>query len=131
MTMETPLHRVEGLGPAHSGVKHFWRQRMTAAALVPLAIWFAWSVLLLAGASEVQVLTYLTRAAFGLPLNAILMGAFIVIALYHMVLGLQVVIDDYVHHSGGKIFLMLLMRAFALAVAAVSLFALFRIAGPV
>jgi succinate dehydrogenase / fumarate reductase membrane anchor subunit len=104
---------------------------MTAAAMVPLAIWFAWTVVSLAGASEVDVLTYLTRSAFGLPLNAILMGAFIVIAVYHMVLGLQVVIDDYVHHSGGKIFLMLLMRAYALAVAAVSLFALFRIAGPV
>lgn len=131
MTMETPLHRVQGLGAAHSGVKHFWRQRMTAAAMVPLAIWFAWSVVGLAGASEVQALTYLTRSAFGLPLNAILMGAFIVIALYHMLLGLQVIVDDYVHSDGGKIFLMLLMRAFALAVAAVSLFALFRIAGPV
>jgi succinate dehydrogenase / fumarate reductase membrane anchor subunit len=131
MTMETPLHRVQGLGASHSGVRHFWRQRMTAAALVPLAIWFAWAVLGLAGGSEAQVLGYLTRSAFGLPLNAILMGAFIVIALYHMVLGLQVIIDDYVHSDGGKIFLMLLMRAFALAVAAVSLFALFRIAGPV
>jgi succinate dehydrogenase / fumarate reductase membrane anchor subunit len=131
MTMETPLHKVQGLGASHSGVRHFWRQRMTAAAMVPLAIWFAWSVVGLAGASEVQVLTYLTRSAIGLPLNAILMGAFIVIALYHMVLGLQVIIDDYIHSDGGKIFLMLLMRAFALAVAAVSLFALFRIAGPV
>ncbi|HVU22051.1 MAG TPA: succinate dehydrogenase, hydrophobic membrane anchor protein [Rhizomicrobium sp.] len=131
MTMETPLHRVQGLGASHSGVRHFWRQRMTAAALVPLAIWFAWAVLGLAGGSEAQVLGYLTRSAFGLPLNAILMGAFIVIALYHMVLGLQVIIDDYVHSDGGKIFLMLLMRAFALAIAAVSLFALFRIAGPV
>jgi len=131
MTMETPLHKVQGLGSSHSGVKHFWRQRMTAAAMVPLAIWFAWSVVGLSGASEVQVLFYLTRSAFGLPLNAILMGAFIVIALYHMVLGIQVIIDDYVHSDGGKIFLMLLMRAFALAVAAASLFALFRIAGPV
>ena len=131
MTMETPLHKVQGLGSSHSGVKHFWRQRMTAAAMVPLAIWFAWSVVGLAGARESDVLFYLTRSAFGLPLNAILMGAFIVIALYHMVLGIQVVIDDYVHSSGGKIFWMLFTRAATLAVAAVSLFALFRIAGPV
>jgi len=131
MTMETPLHRVQGLGASHSGVRHFWRQRMTAAALVPLAIWFAWAVVGLVGGSEAQVLGYLTRSAFGLPLNAILMGAFIVIALYHMVLGLQVIIDDYVHSDGGKIFLMLLVRAAALSVAAVSIFALFRIAGPV
>jgi succinate dehydrogenase / fumarate reductase membrane anchor subunit len=131
MTMETPLHKVQGLGSSHSGVKHFWRQRMTAAAMVPLAIWFAWSVVGLAGARESDALFYLTRSAFGLPLNAILMGAFIVIALYHMVLGIQVVIDDYVHSSGGKIAWMLFTRAAALAVAAVSLFALFRIAGPV
>ncbi len=131
MTMETPLHRVQGLGASHSGVRHFWRQRMTAAALVPLAIWFAWAMVGLVGGSEAQVLGYLTRSAFGLPLNAILMGAFIVIALYHMVLGLQVIIDDYVHSNGGKIFLMLLVRAAALSVAAVSIFALFRIAGPV
>jgi succinate dehydrogenase / fumarate reductase membrane anchor subunit len=131
MTMETPLHRVQGLGSSHSGVRHFWRQRMTAAALIPLSIWFAWSVLGLVGASEVRTLTFLTLSPLGIPLNAILMGIFIVILLYHMVLGLQVVVDDYVHSEGGKIFLMLLMRAFALAVGATSLFALLRIAGPV
>ena len=131
MTMETPLHRVQGLGSSHSGVRHFWRQRMTAAALIPLSIWFAWSALGLVGASEVQALTFLTLSPLGIPLNAILMGIFIVILLYHMVLGLQVVADDYVHSDGGKIFLMLLMRAFALAVGATSLFALLRIAGPV
>lgn len=131
MTMETPLHRVQGLGSSHSGVRHFWRQRMTATALIPLSIWFAWSVLGLVGASEVQVLRFLTLSSLGIPLNAILMILFIGILLYHMVLGLQVVIDDYVHSEGGKIFLMLLMRAFALAVGAASLFALIRIAGPV
>jgi len=131
MTMETPLHRVQGLGSSHSGVRHFWRQRMTAAALIPLSVWFGWSMLGLVGASEVRVLRFLTLSPLGIPLNAILMGVFIVILLYHMVLGLQVVIDDYVHSESGKIFLMLLMRAFALAVGATSLFALLRIAGPV
>ena len=56
MTMETPLHRVEGLGSAHSGVRHFWRERVTAAALVPLSIWFGWAVLGLVGARESDVL---------------------------------------------------------------------------
>ncbi len=133
-SLETPLHKVQGLGSAHSGVKHFWRQRVTAVALIPLAIWFAWAVLGLVGGSEAQVLGFLTQslnAPFAIPLNAILMAAFIVILLYHMVLGLQVVIDDYVHREGWKIFLMLLMRAFALAVGASTLFALLRIAGPV
>ena len=134
MSMETPLHRVQGLGSSHSGVRHFWRQRVTAAALVPLSVWFAWAVLGLVGASEPQVLAFLTRsvhAPFAIPLNAILLGAFLTILLYHMVLGLQVVIDDYVHSEGGKIFLMLFVRAAAFAVGASSLFALLRIAGPV
>jgi succinate dehydrogenase / fumarate reductase membrane anchor subunit len=130
MSMETPLHRVQGLGASHSGVKHFWRQRMTAAALVPLSIWFAWAVLGLVGGSEASVLTFVSQSLHGpvaIPLNAILLGAFIVILLYHMVLGLQMVVDDYVHHNGGKIFLMLFIRAGAFAVGAVSLYALLTI----
>jgi len=134
MSLQTPLHKVQGLGSSHSGVKHFWRQRASAAALIPLSIWFAWAVLGLAGASEPQVLGFLTRsvdAPFAIPLNALLMGAFVVILLYHMTLGLQVVIDDYVHGEGAKILLLLLVRAYALLLGAVALFALMRIAGPV
>ena len=125
MSLETPLHKVEGLGSAHSGVTHFWRQRVSAAALVPLGLWFAFSVLGLIGAHEAATLSFLSQ-----PLNAILMAAFVVIVLYHMALGLQVVIDDYIHGNGQKVFLMLLMRGFAIAVGAVSVFALLRIAGP-
>jgi succinate dehydrogenase / fumarate reductase membrane anchor subunit len=125
MSLETPLHKVEGLGSSHSGVTHFWRQRVTAAALIPLSIWFAVSVLGLVGATETGTLVFLSQ-----PLNAILMAVFAVILLYHMVLGLQVVIDDYIHGAGMKLFLLLLMRAFALAVGAACLFALLRIAGP-
>jgi succinate dehydrogenase / fumarate reductase membrane anchor subunit len=125
MTLETPLHKVEGLGAAHSGVTHFWRQRVTAAALVPLGLWFAVSALGLIGAREAATLSFLSQ-----PLNAILMAAFIVILLYHMALGLQVVIDDYIGSNGLKVFLMLLMRGFAIAVGAACLFALLRIAGP-
>lgn len=131
MSLETPLHRVQGLGSAHSGVKHFWRQRVTAAALIPLSLWFAWAVLGLVGANEAQTLSFLSRSLDGplaIPMNAILMGAFILILLYHMTLGLQVVIDDYVHGEGGKIFLMLLVRFLAFAVGAITLFALLSIA---
>jgi succinate dehydrogenase / fumarate reductase membrane anchor subunit len=113
------------MGSAHSGVTHFWRQRVTAAALVPLAIWFGISVLGLVGAHEAPTLAFLSQ-----PLNAILMAAFVVVLLYHMVLGLQVVIDDYVYGNGQKLFLMLLMRGFAVAAGATAIFALLRIAGP-
>jgi succinate dehydrogenase / fumarate reductase membrane anchor subunit len=125
MSLETPLHKVRGMGSAHSGVTHFWRQRVTAAALVPLSIWFGVSVLGLVGAHEAATLAFLSQ-----PLNAILMAAFVVILLYHMVLGLQVVIDDYVHGNAQKLFLMLVMRGFAIAAGATSIFALLRIAGP-
>lgn len=125
MSLETPLHKVEGLGSAHSGVTHFWRQRVSAAALVPLGLWFAVSVLGLVGAHEAATLSFLSQ-----PLNAILMAAFTVILLYHMALGLQVVIDDYIHSDGQKVLLMLLTRGFTIAAGAASLFALLRIAGP-
>jgi succinate dehydrogenase / fumarate reductase membrane anchor subunit len=125
MSLETPLHKVRGMGSAHSGVTHFWRQRVTAAALIPLTVWFGISVLGLVGAHEAPTLAFLSQ-----PLNAILMAAFVVILLYHMVLGLQVVIDDYVHGNGQKLFLMLLMRGFTVAAGATAIFALLRIAGP-
>jgi succinate dehydrogenase / fumarate reductase membrane anchor subunit len=125
MTLETPRHRVEGLGSAHSGVQHFWRQRVTAAALIPLSIWFVVSALGLVGAHEAATLAFLSQ-----PLNAILMAVFVAIAVYHMALGMQVVIDDYIYASWQKLSLMLLLRAFSLAVIAACLYALLRIAGP-
>ena len=125
MSLETPLHKVQGMGSAHSGVSHFWRQRVTAAALIPLSVWFGVSVLGLIGAHEAATLAFLSQ-----PLNAILMAFFVVILLFHMALGLQVVIDDYVHSNGQKLVLMLLMRGFSIAVGATAIFALLRIAGP-
>ena len=120
---QTPLHRVQGMGASHSGTGHFWRQRVTAAALVPLGLWFAFTVLGLAGNGEVAAVSYLAH-----PWNAILMGAFAVTMLYHMSLGLQVSIDDYVHSAGAKIFLMLLVRFVVIATISTCLFALIRIA---
>jgi len=124
MSLETPLHKVEGLGSAHSGVTHFWRQRITAAALVPLSIWLIVSALGLVGANQADMAFFISK-----PLNAILLGAFVVIAVYHMALGLQVVIDDYIYITWQKFSLMLLMRAGCLAIIAVCLYFLVRIAG--
>jgi succinate dehydrogenase / fumarate reductase membrane anchor subunit len=120
--LETPLHRVQGLGSAHSGVTHFWRTGVTSAALIPLTLWFAYSVLRLVGGTMVDTLAF-----FQHPLNAVLMAVFMVITLYHTVLGLQMVIDDYVPAAGGRIALLLLCRAAALAIGATCIIALLRI----
>lgn len=122
-TMETPLHKVRGLGASHSGTGHFWRQRLTAIALVPLGLWFAFTVLGLAGTTEVAAVSYLAH-----PWNAILMAAFAVTLVYHMSLGLQTVIDDYVHTAAAKIALMLLVRFVWIATGVTCVFALIRIA---
>ena len=122
MSLETPLHRVQGFGSAHSGTQHFWRQRVTAVALIPLSVWFGVSALGLVGAREVDVLTF-----FQHPWNAGLMGLFIVIALIHMQIGIQSVVDDYVHGEGMKLVCLLLNRAFAWVVGVFCLIALLRI----
>jgi succinate dehydrogenase / fumarate reductase membrane anchor subunit len=122
-TAETPLHKVQGLGASHSGTGHFWRTGVTSIALIPLSLWFAYVMLGLAGTNEVTMVQYLAH-----PWNAILMAAFAAISLYHMGLGLQVVIDDYVHTAGTKIFLLLLVRAAVIALIATCVFALIRIA---
>jgi succinate dehydrogenase / fumarate reductase membrane anchor subunit len=122
-TAETPLHKVQGLGAAHSGTGHFWHERVTAVALIPLSLWFLYVMLGLSGTSEVTALQFLAH-----PWNAILMGAFVLFSLWHAYLGLQVVIDDYVHTAGMKIFLMLVIRFSVIAIAAISIFAIVRIA---
>jgi succinate dehydrogenase / fumarate reductase membrane anchor subunit len=120
---ETPLHKVEGMGASHSGTGHFWRERVTSVALIPLSLWFAYVMMGLAGTNEVTMVQYLAH-----PWSAILMAAFVVTSLYHMSLGLQVVIDDYVHTAGMKIALLVLVRVATIAIIAISMFALIRIA---
>ena len=120
---QTPLHKVQGLGASHSGTGHFWRTGITSIALIPLSLWFAFVMLGLVGTNEVTMVQFLAH-----PWNAILMAAFAVTSLYHMSLGLQVVIDDYVHAAGMKIALLLLVRFVVIAIVATCVFALIRIA---
>jgi succinate dehydrogenase / fumarate reductase membrane anchor subunit len=121
-SLETPRHRVEGLGSAHSGVQQFWRLRVSGAALGVLSPWFAFAALGLVGAGQVPVLAFLQH-----PLNAVLMGIFMIVSAYHMALGLREVVEDYVHTNGIKIFLVLLIRGIAFAVAIAAVVALLRI----
>jgi succinate dehydrogenase / fumarate reductase membrane anchor subunit len=120
---ETPLHKVQGMGSSHSGTGHFWHERVTSVALIPLSLWFLYVMLGLSDTSEVTALQFLAH-----PWNAILMGAFVCFSLWHAYLGLQVVVDDYVHTAGMKIFLMLVIRFGVIAIGATSLFAIVRIA---
>ena len=122
-SLQTPLHKVQGLGPSHSGTGHFWRQRVTAVALVPLGLWFTYAILGLIGTNEVAVLSFLSK-----PWNALLMAAFSTTLLYHMALGLQDIVDDYVHRPGIKIFTLLLIRFVWIATTVTCIFALIRVA---
>jgi succinate dehydrogenase / fumarate reductase membrane anchor subunit len=121
--MRTPLAKVEGLGSARAGTAHFWHQRMTAVALVPLSIWFVASALAYVGAEQGAVAAY-----FAEPINAVPMFLFIVASSYHMSLGVQVVIEDYIHQEGPKIALLMLNRFACWAIGAASVFALIRMA---
>ncbi len=97
-SLRTPLAKVRGLGSAKDGTHHFWIQRLTAVALIPLTIWFALSVASLASADQAGVLAWMKS-----PLSATLMLSFLLAGFWHMKLGLQVVIEDYVHTEATKI----------------------------
>jgi succinate dehydrogenase / fumarate reductase membrane anchor subunit len=92
MSLRTTLGQVRGLGSARDGTHHWWMQRVTAVALVPLTIWFAVGVIAHVGAEQSAVQAWMQS-----PLNAALMILFVAVAFYHGQLGMQVVIEDYVH----------------------------------
>jgi len=121
--LRTPLSRATGLGSAKSGTGHFWRQRMSAVALIPLSAWFALSAVSLVDANLAEVLVFL-----GEPVNAILTLLFLFAALYHMTLGVQVVIEDYVHGEKIRLLALMLNRFFALGIGVAAGFALLKIA---
>ncbi len=120
--MRTPLGKVRGLGSAKEGTDHFWRQRLTAVANVPLLLFFLGLILSLHGASYRE-----TKAALSHPLTALVLMMVIISALYHMRLGMQVIIEDYVHGEGSKIVLLMLNTFFTLAVGVVSIFAILKL----
>jgi succinate dehydrogenase / fumarate reductase membrane anchor subunit len=103
----TPLSRVEGLGAGHTGTTHFLRQRISAVALLFLSVWFVVSALGLVSANLAEVLVF-----FGQPLHAVPMFLFLAAATYHMSLGLQTIIEDYVHQEGLKFICLMLNRFF-------------------
>lgn len=105
MSFRTPLGRVRGLGSAKDGTHHWWAQRLTAIALVPLTVWFVVSILMLAGAGRGALVDWLDN-----PVTAGLLVMTILAAFHHGQLGLQVVIEDYVHNEAWKIGLIVVVR---------------------
>jgi len=114
--MRSPLGRAVGRGSAKEGVEHWWLQRITAVALVPLGLWFVIAIIRLLGADVDDV-----RNWVGNPLPAILLVLLLIATFYHAALGLQVVIEDYVHAELTKLGLLVVVRlaCFALAVAGI------------
>lgn len=122
MSLETPLHKVRGMGSAHSGVGSFAYQRVTALILIPLSLWFAVTVIGLTGVHEVPVLIFLSN-----PMNAILMAVFAVAAVSHLALGLREILTDYVQHGGIKLILLLIIYSFCTVTGLLCCFSLLRI----
>jgi succinate dehydrogenase / fumarate reductase membrane anchor subunit len=105
MQMRSPLGRVLGLGSAKEGVEHWWRQRTTALLLVPLTLWFVITAIGLIGADRAAIAAWMHN-----PMAAVFMILLIVTTFYHAALGLQVVIEDYVHGEAARITTLLVMR---------------------
>jgi succinate dehydrogenase / fumarate reductase membrane anchor subunit len=122
MTMRTPLARVRGLGASRTGTDHFWWQRMTAVANIPLTIAGIVIVISLLGRNHAA-----TAQILGSPLIAILLLLFILSVCNHMRIGMQVVIEDYVHDEKWKIALIMLNMFYVFAVCLASAFAILKL----
>jgi succinate dehydrogenase / fumarate reductase membrane anchor subunit len=120
--MSTPLARVRGLGAAKAGTEHFWLQRLTAVANVPLTIAFVLIVVSLLGRNHAAAAQIL-----GSPLVAITMLLFILSVTSHMRIGMQVIIEDYVHDEPARLILLMANTFFTLAVALASAYGILKL----
>jgi succinate dehydrogenase / fumarate reductase membrane anchor subunit len=122
MNYETPLARARGLGAAREGAQHWWRQRVTAVALFPLTFWFVFCLAKLPSAAYGDVVAWMKT-----PWNTILLLSFVLLSFYHAMLGLQIVIEDYVHNDWLKIAGILGSKLVLAFMALASVFAVLRI----
>jgi succinate dehydrogenase / fumarate reductase membrane anchor subunit len=123
MSLQTPLGRVRGLGSAGNGVHHWWVQRLTSLALVPLAVWLLVSLLTLPALDFVTLVSWMAGTW-----TATLLALFVLIASWHSSLGIQVILEDYVHEDGLKTLSLVLSGFIHVVLAAAGVFAILRIA---
>lgn len=121
--LRNPLKRARHLGSAGSGVQHWWAQRFSAILLVPLTVWMVWSLALLTGAGYDQAVAWVAT-----PWNSAMALLLIGAMFYHARLGMQVVIEDYVHHRPTEIGLQVVVAAGALAGALISAVSVLKVA---
>lgn len=123
MSLRSDLGKVCGLGSAKEGAAHWWAQRLTAVALIPLLLWFVASIASMAGADQVAVKAWVAQ-----PVVAILLLLLSGAAFHHAQLGLQVVLEDYVHTEWLKIASIALVKFAAVALFAAAAFSILKIA---
>ena len=123
MSMRSPLARVRGLGSAKSGTQHFWWQRLTGIALVPLTIWMIVALISVAGADYEEARSFVAS-----PFVAVLLLCLIVALFHHAQLGMQVVIEDYVHIEWVKLTALLAVKFLAILLGLLSALAVLRVA---
>ena len=122
MSARSPLARARGLGPARAGVGHWTHQRLTAISNLLLVLWFVFSAVALAGADYAEV-----RAWLASPLSASLMILLVISTFYHARLGVQVVIEDYVHHEGAKLASLAALTLIVVALAVACIVAVLKV----
>ena len=122
MSLRTPLGNVLGLGSAKEGTGHFWGQRLSGIGLLVLGLWFAYSVLVMPGFTHADALAFI-----GAPLNGVLLLLLVVAMSYHSTLGVQVVIEDYVHGHGLKLASLIISRFAHTFLAVAAIYAIIKI----
>jgi succinate dehydrogenase / fumarate reductase membrane anchor subunit len=119
--LKSPLARARGLGSAKTGTHHWWLQRLTALALVPLGIWFVATVLRMVQSTEAELFKILTS-----PINTMALILFLLTTLYHGMLGMRVVIEDYVHKECTKFAMIILLQFVSILTGLAVLFSVLR-----
>ncbi len=122
MSLRTPLSRAHGLGSAKEGVSHWWAQRLTSIALAPLVIWFAFSIAMLSNMEYATLLNWIQS-----PFNTVMLILMTIAGFYHMQLGLQVIVEDYVHSEWLKFSSIMLINFACIVFAVASIVAVLKI----